>query len=690
MLPTLIIFSPSPTSTPHAQQHLVHPDDRDQLAQLRYYRLPTALSAVATKDHEQVQNGRENQEEELNKVLGLMGLARGLMAFSESFSPGSSKATTATPEQGRTHIITSSKKQTIIFNSPHTEIFLLLIIRDPIWIEEQAKDILQGVWERFTLTFGLDPWLHQSSTTSGEADRWWDRWLTSCMTATTPTDEQMNTKCTSQQQEWKTHGLQQWLSNTQMPCEIDIVIRHVRSRTEQQDSQHSRKMVQGIDSVMKAFPVPDVEQCHRVVVGTLSRSPSTSDDENDKTHKKALIYDTEPSYLPLTTHLLDLLVTYNEHNQCSTFSASERGPGNRGTMKRDRKRSPPPPSSVATEKEREKGWPSWGFGLSRFGFGAGTDGGATRNESEGRGMGSDLSGGGSGMVKGARAGGVISWFGFGSDHSSTSSSNPQTSTATNKVRTEAPVNTNLSAAIRTEPKIVTDMNMESLNEALVTSVEPEFAGGPERDHSAHYLHDGSPPESLDSLEWKAERIWLPLAMDDREGSVASSSATSTDDGESHGRMREATLAYTFTLNKPRTQTAAPSPNAETDIDSHTSKAKEHNEAVENLFHAIEASADMASSPLTPAHIKPPSSLRHSGQTQVPDQGSSSHWVYTSRGAESMLVKSSWKGGEIVFPSASAVAQRVKTKSSQAHVPAGKVKRTVSVDQAGNVTRRSLM
>ncbi|KAJ9108966.1 hypothetical protein QFC21_000289 [Naganishia friedmannii] len=693
----LIIFSPSSAlSVPHAQQHLVHPDDHDQLAQLRYYHLPPALHSGVTHDEDRDKKHQDGKmSEDLNAVLGLMGLARGLMAFSETFTVGSSSS--PTPVQGRTHTITSSKKQTIIYNPPHTEIFILLIVRDPLWTEDQAKDVLQGAWERFTLNFGPDLWSTQASTTSAPAEEWWDRWLISCVKTTTPAEAETSTNVTSQQEAGE-YGLKQWLSRTQKPCHVDV-----ETRTGITEGQHFGGFAQGAVSIMKSLPTADAVKCDRVIFGSVSSVPSTYDNEdNDENRRKAIIYDTGTSFPPLTTLLLDMLLAHTPHQQRSTTpSASEGNAGDKGTMKRDRKRSP---VKSEQEKEKEKGWSSLAtLGLPRFGFGSATSG---RGAGTGGRTGSSSSGTANNAGGSATgAGTVASWFGFGTDHSSSSSAS---TSLPNITKTPA----NQSAATRTEPKIVTDMNMESLNEALVTPVEAEFEGQPAADsHSDQTSRSSSALDSLDPLQWKVERIWLPSAADSGECAVSCSSSTSTGEAKSHGRMEEATLAYTFHgtslvalvfvsemsveaigrgLNRPETRTTNDNLDKETDIDSDTPKTKGFNQAVALLFYTMEQSNDEVTS-LSSTQTKPSSSLRGHGATRAEDSRSSSHWLYTSRCEKGTLFKSSWKGEEIVFPSASTDAQqRVKTKNSQGRALATKGRRVVPLDQAGVVMRRSLM
>lgn len=559
--PTLIIFSPSSTSTPHALQHLVHPDDCDQLAQLRYYRLPPGLSFIEKNEHRKNEDNNDKKEEELNKVLGLMGLARGLMAFSESFSTGSSSTltSTTTPAQGqRTHTITSSKKQTIIYNPPHTEVFLLLIIRNPLWTEQQAKDVLSGAWDRFTLNFGPDPWLQQPSVTPTRAGKWWDEWLLGCMATPASTEEETCRKLRMQQEVRNGHSLQQWLNNTRTPGDMDVDIRHINRQTgTTRNGPTSERIAQGIDSVLKAcIPVADVERRHRVIVGSLFRAASTvNDDEYEDEYRQAIIYDTGPSFPPLTDHLLDILLTHSQ--QRSASNTSTRGTGGKETMKRDRKRSP---VRTDQEKEKEKGWPSLNLGLPRFGFGGGTveRGTRTGGGTEGGVMEGSSSGNGAGMAKGAGpgAGGMASWFGFKTDHSlrsTPSTSSPATQAQTPKSTPKAKAAAHIPTGATTthaEPKIITDMNMESLNEALVTPVEAEFEGGSKGDRHLHVLHDSSTPESFDSLQWTVKRVWLPSVSDEGDDPGPHDPPITSGGGESCGGMDEAMLAYTFVSPAP--------------------------------------------------------------------------------------------------------------------------------------------
>lgn len=394
----------------------------------------------------------------------------------------------------------------------------------------------------FVLKFGPDPWLDQSSTISTEAKEWWDSWLITNMASA-----ENQADSSSLQEVTKTYGLKQWLMNTQTRCDVDIDVRHVHLATGSEDgAQSGGTIVQGIHSVVEVFPSVDAGKPHRVIVGSLSRSDSTSDDETDKPHSRASIFDTGPMFTPLLKYILDMLLTHNQHRSIS--NASGRGADGKATVKRDRKRSA---AATEQEKEKERGWPSLTLGLPKFGFGGGTigRGTATRGE-EGRRPESSSGGTGGAAAKAAGAGGVASWFGFGTDRSSASSpstSSPQTRTKTvispQTVTTGIKSTAKTPEAIRTEPKIISNMNMESLNEALVTPVEAEFAGGAEDDGHTQGLQDGHTSESL--APWKAERIWLPLLENTGEISKSGGSLTPISGDESDESMGEVTLVYTF-------------------------------------------------------------------------------------------------------------------------------------------------
>lgn len=146
------------------------------------------------------------------------------------------------------------------------------------------------------------------------------------------------------------------------------------------------------------------------------------------------------------------------------------------------------------------------------------------------------------------------------------------------------------------------------------------------------------------------------------------------------------------MNKPETPSTGYNLDTEMDINSDIPNANALGEAVTDLLQAIELSRDVAPSPFTAARNKPLSSRHRSDATEFGGHRSWSHWLYTSRSADDVFVRSSWQGWEMLFPSTtvSASDQRVKHKNPQAHVPGSRGKRVVSVDQAGIFTRRSLM
>ena len=145
----LIFFDPTRTAATHQplNAHLVDPEDADELAQV-IYPLPDDKHAI-------------------NRILGTMGSAKGVMAFAQSVAHSSTGT-------GAFHVVTTTKKRTVLFR-PRDETYLLAVFPadkdtpDKDTPDAVLKDTVHAAWDTATLLFGSEPWL-------GDANEWWARW----------------------------------------------------------------------------------------------------------------------------------------------------------------------------------------------------------------------------------------------------------------------------------------------------------------------------------------------------------------------------------------------------------------------------------------------------------------------------------------------------------------------------------
>lgn len=317
----LILFDPTRTAAAHPPHnaHLVDPDDADELAQV-LYPLPADKHAI-------------------NRILGTMGTAKGVMAFTRSLAH-----TDNNDSCGAFHCITTAKKRTGIFR-PREETYLLAVFPADRDIPDAAiEDTVRTAWNTATLLFGPEPWC-------SEASKWWTRWETRNLQGSP-----------------NRGGLTRWISGG---SGADVVVIDVADTTE----EIALPLASLQDQVAKAT------ECVLTSAYAITLTPSPTG-----THTETTIHQTTPSssLTPLIHHLIDLIqsaqppspslpstrnrtrssqpVSDKPHHQSSKWTTLSLGTGTLPFLPSPR-HAPPVPDSES--KGKGKGIASWlGFGPS--------------------------------------------------------------------------------------------------------------------------------------------------------------------------------------------------------------------------------------------------------------------------------------------------------------------------------------
>ncbi|GHJ85585.1 hypothetical protein NliqN6_1987 [Naganishia liquefaciens] len=140
----LVLFDPTRTARTHPPVNacLVDPDDVDELAQVLY--------------------PRSDDKHAINHILGIMGTAKGVMAFARSVAHDDDITSAF-------HCVTTTQKRTVIFRSRHETYLVAVFAADKDIPDAVIKDAVRAAWDAATLLFGAEPW-------SEAASEWWRRW----------------------------------------------------------------------------------------------------------------------------------------------------------------------------------------------------------------------------------------------------------------------------------------------------------------------------------------------------------------------------------------------------------------------------------------------------------------------------------------------------------------------------------